>query len=391
MFKLSLPLQLTLILTCVLLSAAHGQTPDRRPALTATQFVAEGNRYSSERQYDKAVDSFRQAIRLDPDLAAAYHGLGLVYVNMGRASDALEPMKAAVRLDPDNSVAHLNLAITLEHLRRFDEALTELNEAKRLNPKDARNYHELGNLMNNFLGRPDDALAAYLEARRLDPHIPAVQHNIGLTLMKLGRAGEAIEPLQAALRLDPHYRNARYLLSDAYGILGRYEEAAQSWGKFLELVPNAAEALTKRSWSYFYQGGHGREAAADARQYLDVHGWRTPISTYVAIMAHLGYGEAGMEQEAQAVLEEATAKANAGAWPYQIVRYLKDELAAEELLQAATDNDKKTEAHAYMGLALRLKGESERARQHFEWVREYGNKRFYEYPLALTELKRLGR
>lgn len=30
-------------------------------------------------------------------------------------------------------------------------------------------------------------------------------------------------------------------------------------------------------------------------------------------------------------------------------------------------------------------------REHFEWVREYGNKRFYEYPLATAELKRLGR
>jgi tetratricopeptide (TPR) repeat protein len=389
MFKLSL--HLTFILTCAILSAAYAQTPEQRPAFTPIQYVEEGNRYTQERQYDKAVDSFRQAMRLDPNLAAAYHGLGLVYINMGRASDALEPMKTAVRLDPNNSVAHLNLAITLEHLRRFDEALTELNEAKRLNPKDARNYHELGNLLNNFFGRLDEALAAYLEARRLDPNHPAVQHNIGLTLIKLGRAGEAIEPLQAALRLDPQYRNARYLLSDAYGILGRYEEAAKSWGKFLELVPNGPEALTKRSWSYLYLGGHGREAAADARQYLDVQGWRTQISTYMAIMAHLGYAEAGMEEEAQTILEEATAKANTSTWPYSIVRYLKTEISAEELLRLATDNDKKTEAHAYMGLALRLKGESEQAQQHFEWVREYGNKRFYEYPLALAELKRLGR
>jgi tetratricopeptide (TPR) repeat protein len=391
MFKLSRPLLLTLILTGVLISSAHAQSPEQRPSLTAMQCAEEGERYFRERQYDKAVDSFRQAIKLDPNLAAAYHGLGRVYVNMGRASDALEPLKTAVRLEPNNSFVHLNLAIALENLRRFDEALTELNEAKRLSPNDARNYHELGNLLNNFLGRIDDALAAYLEARRLDPNDAAIHHNIGLMLIQLGRVGEALVPLQVALRLEPRYRNARYLLSDAYGILGRYDEAAKSWGKFLELVPDGPEALTKRSWSYIYLGGHGREAAADARRYLEAHGWQTRISTYMAILGYFGYLEAGMEQDAQTILDEATTKDNAGGWPSTIVRYLKGEIAAEELLQLATDNDRKTEAHAYIGLALQLKSEGDEARTHFEWVREYGNKRFYEYPLALAELKRLGR
>ena len=64
---------------------------------------------------------------------------------------------------------------------------------------------------------------------------------------------------------------------------------------------------------------------------------------------------------------------------------------ADELLRLATDNDKKSEAHTYIGMNLRLKGADDEARPHFEWVKEYGNKRFYEYPLAIEELKRMGR
>jgi len=37
-----------------------------------------------------------------------------------------------------------------------------------------------------------------------------------------------------------------------------------------------------------------------------------------------------------------------------------------------------------------LKGKPDEARTHFEWVKEYGNKRFLEYPLAIVELRRLG-
>ena len=59
-------------------------------------------------------------------------------------------------------------------------------------------------------------------------------------------------------------------------------------------------------------------------------------------------------------------------------------------LAAADTNDRKTEAHTYLGMDPLLKGKPDEARTHFEWVKEYGNKRFLEYPLAIVELRRLG-
>jgi protein O-GlcNAc transferase len=69
--------------------------------------VAEGNRYAQERQYDKAVDAFKQALQINPEMAAAHLGLGSTYHNMGRLADALDPLTAAVRLEPQNAVAQL--------------------------------------------------------------------------------------------------------------------------------------------------------------------------------------------------------------------------------------------------------------------------------------------
>ncbi|MDQ2975809.1 MAG: hypothetical protein M3R69_10415 [Acidobacteriota bacterium] len=97
-----------------------------------------------------------------------------------------------------------------------------------------------------------------------------------------------------------------------------------------------------------------------------------------------------MSEQAQAILEEAKEKSKSDSWPFNIIRYLKEEIGSDELLPLAIDNDKKTEAHAYIGMDLLLKGKNEDARPHFQWVKNYGNKRFFEYPLALEELKRLG-
>jgi tetratricopeptide (TPR) repeat protein len=382
-------LNILLLMCCALLNSASAQTSGQQPTLTAEQYLQEGNNYANERQYDKAIDSFRLAIKVNANLAAAYYGLGNAYANMGRMPDALEPMRTAVRLAPDNANAHLALGRVLAQLRRFDEGLAEMNEAKRLAPDNANIYNEIGNLLLNGFGRLDEAMTAYVEARRLNPNLAYVHHNIGLLFIKRGRFAEAIAPFEEALRLDPHYRNARYFLADAYTKTGNYDKAIDSWTKFLELVPNGPDALTNRSWTYLYQGGHGREAAADARKFLEVHGWKQPTSPYLAIMANLGYREAGMNEEAQAILEETTNKIKSEAWPFDIVRYLKEEISSEELLQLAADNDKRTEAHAYTGMDLLLKGKREEAQTQFEWVREYGNKLFFEYRLALEELKRL--
>lgn len=378
-----------LLLICLALTTANAQTPAPQSALTAEQAVEQGKKFVQEKQFDKAVDFFKQAIKLNPDLAAAHHGLGSVYVNMGRSPDALEPMKTATRLDPNNWLIHLNLGITLANLRRADEAMSEMNLAKQLSPKNAQIYNELGNLLHNGFGRIDDALAAYAEARRLNPDMPAIHHNIGLMMMRLGRFSEAVAPLQEALRLNSEYRNAIYLLSDALSKIGRYKESTESWTKFLELVPNDPDALTKRSWNYLYAGGNGREAASDARKFLSVHGWKNETSPFLAVMANLGYRQAGMNEEAQTVLAEATKKINSSTWTYSIIIYLNGEITGDELLQRASNNDKKTEAHAYMGMDLLLKGKSDEAQIHFSWVKNYGNKRFFEYPLAVEELKRL--
>lgn len=49
-----------------------------------------GSLYNDLKQYDKAVHSLREALRLKPADARASYELGLAYVGMGRKNEALE-------------------------------------------------------------------------------------------------------------------------------------------------------------------------------------------------------------------------------------------------------------------------------------------------------------
>lgn len=365
------------------------QAPGPPPPPGAAAYVAQGHAYLKQRQLDRALEAFRQALALEPELADAHVGLGVTYHSMARPSEAEGPLRTAVRYAPRNAAARLNLGITLASLRREEEALSELREARNLDPLNPKILSYMGAALN-ALGRIEEALEVNLEARRLEPKVPELHHNAGLMLMRLGRFGEAIPIFEGALRLNPSYRNARYHLSHAYNRTGRCDDAVESWTKFLDLGPDDRDGLQGRVWNRLYAGRRGEEVAGDATRLLQIVGWRTEHAPFLAILAHIGHRQAGARDEARAVLDEATVRADTTRWPWPIVRYLRREIAEGALLDAADTNDRRTEARTFLGMDLLIEGQTARAREHFLWVREYGNKRFLEYPLAVAELGRMG-
>ena len=105
-------------------------------------------------------------------------------------------------------------------------------------------------------------------------------------------------------------------------------------------------------------------------------------------MAILVNADRGREDEARRLLDEGAEKCDSTAWPYPVLRYLRREIDAKALLATATDGDKRTEASTYLGLDLELAGKTSEAVEQFQWVKDYGNASFWEYPIAVAELDR---
>src|SRR4051812_24773530 len=79
MARLSLVRTFLLLLVMVALHAGPStfvQAAAVQPGRTAESYVAEGDRFARSREYDKAIDAYRQALRINPALAPAHHGLG---------------------------------------------------------------------------------------------------------------------------------------------------------------------------------------------------------------------------------------------------------------------------------------------------------------------------
>lgn len=369
---------------CLTLSAQEVKTDAKA---RVTQLFELGNSYMAEKKFDQAIDTYRELLRVEPMHPSAYHNLGASLGNTKRHQEALEAFQMAVKLAPSQASFHASLGGAFMSLRRWDESLAALNEAIRLDPTRGDTYNMLGFLFDNTR-RFEEALAANKKSCELAPENPANFHNVGLSYMKLGRPADAIAPLERALKMAPTYRSARYHLSNAFSRLRRYKEAVDSFTKLLALDPDNADLITLRAWNYMYLGGSGLEAATDAERYLKLYGWRTESAPFQALIAIIGFRSTGMDDKAAAVIKQTHKKADPTVWPYKIILFFDGQVTADELLALAANTDQKTEAHTFIGMDLLLRKKTAEARWHFEWVKQYGNPTFYEYPLALAELER---
>lgn len=87
-------------------TASSNQTPTNSPKQpTAEQFAAEGRSQAAKKDYDGAIKSFSECLRVKPDAAACYSFRGFARGMKGDLASAKTDFEAAIKLEP-NQAAH---------------------------------------------------------------------------------------------------------------------------------------------------------------------------------------------------------------------------------------------------------------------------------------------
>jgi len=66
--------------------------------------------------------------------AVAHNNLGLALTSKGELAEAADSFREALRIQPDFAEAHVNLAVALEYLERSAEALKHVETALLIRP-----------------------------------------------------------------------------------------------------------------------------------------------------------------------------------------------------------------------------------------------------------------
>ncbi|MEW5946224.1 MAG: tetratricopeptide repeat protein [bacterium] len=230
-------------------------------ALAARAFAGETAGDQSEeayRRYKTAVElhfqgnleaaalEYRNAITLDPGVAAYHADLGEAYRLMGNSRGAIEELKTAIRLAPDMADAYTTLGVVYDSENLPVKAIQCHRQAIDIRPDHFVAMNNLGQVYEK-LGLQKAAVAVYKQALEFNPVFPPTLDNLGTSYLKAGLVDEGIALIEKAIEnsdaLDPRLGLYYNDLGAAFVMKERYREARKHFEKAGELLPGQPDIM----------------------------------------------------------------------------------------------------------------------------------------------------
>ena len=169
----------------------------------------------------------------DPDISAAYHGLGLAYTGLEKFDDAIAAYQRAIASAPDSAYTHAALGSAYVNTHRYAEALEAYKIAVALDSDDKMIHHQLGNVYSKR-GEHAAAIRHQRQAIALAPKFGAAHYQLGLLYAHEKRWEDAISAYRTAYQHDPTLVEALYNLAQAYRRTGDTTAAREQMERFQE-------------------------------------------------------------------------------------------------------------------------------------------------------------
>jgi protein O-GlcNAc transferase len=154
--------------------------PPRQPAaedLQAHSWFMRGNALQRSDQLAAAIDCYREAVRLKPDLPQGFNNLAAAQRGMRLLEDAYASVERALALRPAYPQALNNRGLIALDAKRGGAAVEDFRRALALNPSFAEVWHNLGTALMQ-LRRFAEAREAFAQLARLAPGFAHVAGNL---------------------------------------------------------------------------------------------------------------------------------------------------------------------------------------------------------------------
>jgi len=224
-------------------------TPRADASAEAYNLYLEGKYFTNRRDKEsaaRAVEKYKQALKLEPHFAIALAELAAVYSYQATNgfipteegySLATEAVQKALQLDPNLPDAYATQSrIFSIHDWDWPNADASIKKALAVGSANALTLSNAGILAMHF-GRFDEAIELYQKAIEVDPLRTATYYNQGLGYYYASKWEQSKASFRKTLELNPAFASAHYQLARVYLMENKYdsalsvmmEEADESW------------------------------------------------------------------------------------------------------------------------------------------------------------------
>ena len=188
-----------------------------------------------------AIESYRQAIKIKPDYIIAQDNLALALQSAGDIDAAIKAYKDVLTIKPDYADAYYNLGNILQNKGDLDAAIESYKKAIKIKPDYAEAYYNMGIVLKEK-GDLDASIESYKQAIKIKPDYAEAYNNMGVSLKDKGDLDAAIESYQQAIKIKPDYAEAYYNMGPALKDKGDLDATIESFKKAIKIKPEYADA-----------------------------------------------------------------------------------------------------------------------------------------------------
>jgi tetratricopeptide (TPR) repeat protein len=182
-----------------------------------------------------AINSFTQAINLNPKYTFAYFLRAITYSQIGKLQQSITDDNQVITLNPQFASAYANRGISKEKLQDPSGALADYNQAISIDPNSSGFYNNRGSLKASSLQDLRGAIADLDRSLALDPTEAEIYNGRGILKKRSKDFLGALADYAKAIELNPLYYQAYYNrsvlkldnLRDASGALADLDMAAE--------------------------------------------------------------------------------------------------------------------------------------------------------------------
>ena len=175
--------------------------------MTYNELLLQAHRMTShDKDYQKSIELYTEAINISPNDYNAYHGRGIAKNLSTNYKAAIEDYNIAISIDPGEAKLYLSRASSYKKLKRYSDSLKDYDKAIELDPH-SWNYKFRGDL-KYFSEYFSEAIEDYTIAISLGKSFPNACLCRGLAKNKLNDITGAIKDYDEAIRRKPDYAAA---------------------------------------------------------------------------------------------------------------------------------------------------------------------------------------
>ncbi len=152
---------------------------------------------------DNAIKELEQSAKKNMHKSKDIHDLGVAYLERRMYDKAIEAFNNALKIDPNYLSAYINLGYAYQYKEDYIKAIQSFEKALILNPKSAKIYNTIG-LLYDKMGNPDKAVIAYKKAVSLDPTYTNSHYMLGQLYQNRGNIEKAIAEFTKHIKIIEH-------------------------------------------------------------------------------------------------------------------------------------------------------------------------------------------